>query len=57
VGVKKGENDVQGMISSKSNMIDPKMKLVDGLRGVEGLFAATGVEVEVILYHDRSHRA
>jgi hypothetical protein len=60
VGVKRGENDVQGMIS---NMIGMKMKLVDGLPGpgVEGLFAAIGIEKELrlrfILYRNRSHRA
>jgi hypothetical protein len=49
VGVKRGENDVQGMIGSKSNMINPKMKLVDGLPGSEGLFAATGIEKKLRL--------
>jgi hypothetical protein len=61
VGVKRGENDVPGMISSKSNMIDTKMKLVDGLPGSRGLVCShwnrKEVAVKVILYHDRSHRA
>jgi hypothetical protein len=42
-------NDVQGMISSKRNIIDSKMKLVDGLPGSEGLFAATGIEKKLRL--------
>jgi hypothetical protein len=51
VGVKRGENDVQGMISSKINMIDPKMK-VNGLPRVGGLVCShwnlKEVEVEII---------
>jgi hypothetical protein len=49
VGVKRGENDVQGMISSRINMIDPKMELVDGLPRVGGLVCSHWNQKEVAI--------